>query len=309
LDSAVGQLGEEAVCAAVTAQLKKQALPSQVKPELVANLPEKPGVYVFEGASGEPLYVGKSINIKARVMSHFSDMKRSDREFRIAQNLTHISTLVTEGELGALLKESQLIKALQPLHNRRLRNRVDMWVAYREFDQDGYYRLRLDRTQSLDPEEFANVMRIYRSRKQAEEHLIMAAAGHGLCRKLLGIEKGPGSCFASQLGKCEGACRQSEPNLEYNLRFMEAFANAEGSEWPFAGAIGINEGAVTYVFDKWCLRAEISESEEGALKAKMHKPELDLDVYHILRSYLRSATNVRRVRELPEHWVEAASSY
>jgi DNA polymerase-3 subunit epsilon len=308
LDSAVRGLGTDAVYAAVTAQLKKQALPAHVPPQLVANLPEKPGVYVFEGAAGEPLYVGKSVNIRSRVMSHFSDMKRSDREVRIAQNVTHISTLVTEGELGALLKESQLIKALQPLHNRRLRHRVDMWVAFREFDNHGYYRLRLERTPSIDPEEFGGVLRIYRSRKQATEHLIIASAGHRLCRKLLAIERGDGCCFARQLGKCEGACEALEPNLEYNLRFMQAFANAEGSEWPFGGAVGICEGAVTFVFDKWCLRAEIAENDDGDMKVKFYQPDLDLDVYHILRSYLRTAVNMKKVRELPEHWMEAAAN-
>jgi len=65
--------------------------------------------------------VGKSLNLKDRILSHFSAQSREFKEHRLAQNLTAIDTLPTAGDLHAQLLESSLIKSLKPLFNRQLR--------------------------------------------------------------------------------------------------------------------------------------------------------------------------------------------
>ena len=82
-------------------------------------LPDAPGVYVFHGEEGDtlPLYIGKSVRIRSRVLSHM----RNPEEARLLRQARRISHTLTGGEVGALLLESRLIKQLQPLHNRRLR--------------------------------------------------------------------------------------------------------------------------------------------------------------------------------------------
>ena len=39
-------------------------------PSLIEGLPRGPGVYIFHGEGALPLYIGKSIDIRARVLSH-----------------------------------------------------------------------------------------------------------------------------------------------------------------------------------------------------------------------------------------------
>jgi DNA polymerase-3 subunit epsilon len=67
------------------------------------------------------LYIGKSINIRGRVLSHFADDHRSGKEMRMSQEVADIEAIETSGELSALLLESHLIKERQPLYNRMSR--------------------------------------------------------------------------------------------------------------------------------------------------------------------------------------------
>ncbi|MCB5392478.1 hypothetical protein LIP47_17190, partial [Eggerthella lenta] len=64
-----------------------------------------------------PLYIGKSINIRSRVLSHL----RTQDEAAMLRQSRRISWICTAGEIGALLLEARLIKEQQPLFNKRLR--------------------------------------------------------------------------------------------------------------------------------------------------------------------------------------------
>jgi excinuclease Cho len=91
--------------------------PEHLRPWLEA-LPRQPGVYLFHGESDTlPLYIGKSVNIRSRVLSHL----RTPDEAAMLRQSRRITWQRTAGELGALLLEAQLIKEQQPLFNKRLR--------------------------------------------------------------------------------------------------------------------------------------------------------------------------------------------
>lgn len=93
------------------------AYPEHLRPWLEA-LPKQPGVYLFHGESDTlPLYIGKSVNIRSRVLSHL----RTPDEAAMLRQARRITWQRTAGELGALLLEAQLIKEQQPLFNKRLR--------------------------------------------------------------------------------------------------------------------------------------------------------------------------------------------
>ncbi|KMQ80334.1 DNA polymerase III epsilon subunit [Candidatus Burkholderia pumila] len=74
-------------------------------------LPSTPGVYLFHGDDAMPLYVGKSINLRQRVASHFSGDHRLAKDLSISQAIRRIECRETVGELGALLLEAKLVKA------------------------------------------------------------------------------------------------------------------------------------------------------------------------------------------------------
>jgi DNA polymerase-3 subunit epsilon len=98
------------------------------RPHLSA-LPHDPGVYIFRDADGRPLYVGKSIDLRTRAAAHFSAGASWTSEAE------HVDHQATESELGALLLEDRLIKALRPPGNVRGKAEPDGFV---------YLRCRLD---------------------------------------------------------------------------------------------------------------------------------------------------------------------
>ena len=98
------------------------------RPDL-SGLPKDPGVYVFRDADGHPLYVGKSVCLRTRASSHFT------RPGEWTGQAEQVDYEATESELGALVLENRLIKALRPQGNQRLKKPADGLV---------YLRCRLD---------------------------------------------------------------------------------------------------------------------------------------------------------------------
>ena len=105
--------------AAVQAQMVAPNLPAGLSAEALDAIPEAPGVYLFYDERGALLYVGKSVDLHARVRSHFSGDHRLAKDMRITQQVTRVEWIETAGELGALLNESRVIKELLPLKRER----------------------------------------------------------------------------------------------------------------------------------------------------------------------------------------------
>ena len=200
-------------------QRRLPSLPAHLDPGMIQALPATPGVYLMHGENDLPLYIGKSVNIRARVMSHFQADHRDDREMRLAQQVRRIDWQKTAGDLGAQLLEARLVKERQPIMNRRLRRagRLVGWSWPMTAS-----RPELCRADTLTGREAETMMGLFRSARDARQALQQIAADQGLCLRLLGLEKGRGACFASQLGRCRGACQGDEPLTEHAARQADA---------------------------------------------------------------------------------------
>ncbi len=84
-------------------------------------LPATNGIYIFKTPT-EILYVGKSVNIRARVHSHIENAKNSVKEAKIIDNSTQIEYGITDSEFTALLLESSLIQKFHPKYNVQWRD-------------------------------------------------------------------------------------------------------------------------------------------------------------------------------------------
>ncbi len=85
------------------------------------------GVYTLFDAAGLALYVGKSVNLRSRLLTHLHTGTGIDNPRRhLAFAVAGFAVRETEGELLALLLEDALIKALAPRENTRQRD-------YREY--------------------------------------------------------------------------------------------------------------------------------------------------------------------------------
>lgn len=80
------------------------------------NLPATNGIYIFK-RNEEFLYIGKSVNIKARVLSHVENARSDAKEEAIVTQATALQTVITDSEFMALLLESRLIQTHHPKYN------------------------------------------------------------------------------------------------------------------------------------------------------------------------------------------------
>ncbi len=269
------------------------ALPPQLDTN-VADIPDSPGVYLFYGEGVLPLYVGKSVKLRSRVMAHFSAAGREPRELRIAQEIRRIEWIETAGELGALLLEARLVKQHQPLHNRQLRRNNSLCAWRLDANPNARPLLTLVRGAELSPQQFANLYGPYRSKNQALSHLRELAEQHSLCLQALGLESGKGRCFAHQIGHCQGVCCGQEAPERHHLRLQMALAADKLRAWPFAGPVGLREhNARTgrsdlHLFEHWCHLATVHSDEElaDALQNRTDVLAFDLDSYRLALKYL-----------------------
>jgi DNA polymerase-3 subunit epsilon len=105
----------------------------------------------------------------------------------------------------------------------------------------------------------------------------------------MGLESGPGSCFALQLGRCRGACVGREPPALHDARLQLALASLRIRSWPFDGPVGIREraadgpGTLLHVVDRWQhLGTARDESEVAELLRARTGHGFDPDAYRIV---------------------------
>jgi DNA polymerase-3 subunit epsilon len=246
------------------------------------------------------LYVGKSINLRSRVMAHFTGDHRDSRDMKIAQQVQRVDWIETAGELGALIEEARLVKELAPVYNRRLRRTADL-CAWHWRAEDPASPPRLVTARELDETAFGDLYGLFRSRSAALETLREIAVAHQLCPIVLGLEKGAGSCFAHQLKRCRGACVGKETRLAHGLRLGAALAQLRMRPWPFKGRVGVREvrAGALIVLDRWCYLGTVS-SEAGLAELALERPQpaFDLDTYKILTRFFASSRRDYQVVEL-----------
>lgn len=292
----------EMIQAAVDKAQKRPSIPTGLSAEILDTLPETPGVYIFYGESGLPLYVGKSVNIRDRVLSHFSADHTSSTELKITQQIKSIETIQTEGELGALLKEAYLVKKMQPLYNRKLRQKNKLLVLKYAQNEDGYFYCSFGIQESIDPLEIDKIIGVFRSKKSLQEFLFTVAKEHQLCEKLLGVDKTVSSCFGYRLGRCKGACNNKEKPLFYNFRFMNILGKMKFKKWPFEQPIIIDDysddGTTcdSFIIDNWCVLGKVNS--EGTKMDTLLDVGFDLDTYKILNSCLNKPKYSKHLRPI-----------
>ncbi len=290
---AMRELGQTKVLHTFNDLLKGSSLPTALDATLLDDLPESPGVYLFYGESVTPLYIGKSINIRSRVMSHFSSDHASTKEMRIGQEVKHVEWIETAGEFSALLLESRLVKERKPIYNRQLRRERQL-CSWRIADSPNIKPLvTLVREDEFDPSNIGQLFGTFRTKRQATEVLRQIIDMNNLCVKAIGLETGSGACFGHQLKRCLGVCVGKEkPEIHY-LRLQQALATHRLKSWPYDGPIGIRESdnlsakTALHVFQNWCHIGTVQEeSELHELMNSKSAQTFDLDTYKLLSKEL-----------------------
>ena len=284
---AVQEKGLAAFESNIELQLRTKSLPPHVDEAMVSQLPEGPGIYIFRDESGLPLYVGKSVNIRQRVKSHFTSDTRIVKEMKLSQRSYSIDHVSTETEVEALLLESAQVKELQPLFNRKLRRATKQSVLINDYDEHGYLRLSIESQDLNELTDTSNMYGVYTSRQKAKSNLDSLTKTFQLCPKLMSLEKAKSECFRHRLGMCKGACIQKEPSELYNRRAELALTHSRIESWPFKSKIAVKiSNTKSLIVDQWIIEGIMHHEFEPTIERL--SSGFDIDTYKILRRFIRS---------------------
>ena len=123
----------------------EQWLPLNLEKTVIDKLPGRPGVYYFHNNKDKIIYVGKAINLKKRVSSHFTHNDPDPKRQNFIRNVHKVSYRQCATELEAIVLESTEIKRLWPRYNKSQKQPNQRFALYSFEDNKGYLRLAIDK--------------------------------------------------------------------------------------------------------------------------------------------------------------------
>ncbi|MCC6600712.1 MAG: GIY-YIG nuclease family protein [Crocinitomicaceae bacterium] len=144
--------GEEMLMQMISQRNSDAFLPNHISEDEYHSLPEKVGVYYFYDNRGKPIYIGKAVNIKKRVHSHFRDAQGNKRLQDFLREIHRIDFHLTGNELIALLMEDAEIRKYWPRYNSAQKKKANKFSVFEYIDQRGYLRLGINKVStSISP--------------------------------------------------------------------------------------------------------------------------------------------------------------
>jgi len=180
---------------------------------LLKSLPTKPGVYVYKNASGKVIYVGKAVNLRARVRSYFHDSaQHSPKVRRLVSEIADVEFIVSRSELEALLLENTLIKQHQPRYNVRLKD--DKRYPYIKVHwQDPFPRVTTTRHIVEDGARYFGPYTMAAAAYQTLD-LVRRIFPYLTCTRVI-TGRDERACLYYHIGRCAGPCIGAVSQAEY----------------------------------------------------------------------------------------------
>ena len=194
---------------------RQATLPPGLPKDVFDQLPEQTGIYYFRGEKDQIIYVGKALNIKKRVLSHFYSKK--NREVALCQQTLNITFELTGSELLALLYESAEIKRHYPIYNRAQRRNNEGFAIFSYEDRSGLLHLAWNNLKNVP----VPIVKLYNT-TECRQFLEQVCEKFELCPKYCHLQSNVNACFHYQIKKCKGVCRNEESIETYNERVNRA---------------------------------------------------------------------------------------
>jgi len=188
------------------------------KRHLAEHLPTAPGVYVFRDATGRPLYVGTSKDIRSRVRHYFVASEQRSRMAEMVALADRVDAIVCAHVLEAEVRELRMIAEHKPPYNRR--SRFPEHGAWLKLTAEPFPRLSLVRTVREDGGTYLGPFGSRRSVERA-----MAAVHDALplrqCTDRLPATAAGGAgktaCALAEMDRCGAPCEGRISPEEYGV--------------------------------------------------------------------------------------------
>ncbi len=176
-------------------------------------LPAKPGCYLMKDAEGNVIYVGKAVNLRARVRSYFQAAAGlSPKTARLVAHIADLEWIVTPSELEALILENNLIKRHRPRYNVRLRD--DKTYPYIKIHwQDAYPKVTITRRMEQDGARYYGPFTSSWAVQQTLDVLRRIFPYLTCDREITGRDERP--CLYYHIRRCAGPCIGAVSQEEY----------------------------------------------------------------------------------------------
>ncbi|KMQ51806.1 Excinuclease ABC subunit C [Chitinispirillum alkaliphilum] len=198
--------------------------------EQINRFPTGPGVYIMKDTLGEPLYIGKAVNLKSRVRSYFFDSHEDRIQIPVMLNkLHHIDWIATNNETEALILEANLIRKHKPHYNVDLRD--DKHFPYLKVTiQEPFPRLLIVRKVIKDGSVYFGPYTDVRSMRKIADYAKRIFKLRD-CHKVLPGKKPVRPCINYSMKRCSGPCGEKISQEEYRenvsdlIRFLKGKRN------------------------------------------------------------------------------------
>jgi len=291
------EVGEEEIQGKLAINIS--GLHTDLDKSIIENLPEDTGVYYFRDEKGALIYIGKSKNIRQRVLAHFYNTS-TRKALEMKNRIAHIDYLLTGSELVALLKESDEIKKHQPHYNRAQRRMMQHYGIYLKTNEKGYLGIHIGKTSRVRESPLTTFATIDR----AKSYLYALTAKYELCQTFNDLYSNAGNgCFHFEVGNCQGACIGQELPDSYNFRVQKALKSFTFRDETFVvidEGRTIDERAIVIVEKGVYLGFGFIEINEPIKDLQGFKDEIEYyadnhDVRQILTTYLRTQKVKKRI--------------
>lgn len=196
---------------------RESYLPNHLQASDVEGLPQEPGVYYFHDAKDKVIYVGKAVNLRKRVTSHFSNNSVSSRKQEMMRNVHRVSFERCGSEFMASVWESIEIKRLWPAYNKSQKNMEFGFGLCTYEDRNNILRIGIERQRRhLRPIHTFNLL--------IEGHNLIRemVKEFKLCPKYCFLQTSQDPCTGLEEGYCKGVCEGKEKKDRYNERVQQA---------------------------------------------------------------------------------------
>jgi DNA polymerase-3 subunit epsilon len=186
----------------------------RTKRYLSEDLPHAPGVYIFCGADGEALYVGKSKDIRNRVRTYFTASETRPRMTEMVAVAASVTGIECATALEAEVRELRLIAERKPRYNRRSRfPERSSWI---KLTTEPFPRLSLVRHVRDDG---ATYLGPFGSRRLAEAAMaaVYEAVPIRQCTQRLSPTRIRSACILADMGRCGAPCAGRETVAAYAI--------------------------------------------------------------------------------------------
>jgi DNA polymerase-3 subunit epsilon len=269
----------------------------KIKKYILDKLPEECGVYYFLDQDQNIIYIGKSLNMYNRALSHFNTKEQKGR--KMLNELYNVDYVSTGSELIALLMEAEEIKKHKPKFNRK--RKADSFTHSIDWfrDENGIVNFRLvDFGAANDP------LMSFNSYFAARERLETLLDEHNLCLRYCGLTDDDSICFNHQIKKCNGICAGEEEVRQYNKRAEKAlkeyvfsdpdFVIIDRGKGPGEKSVILVEGRKVAGYGYFDTTAQISEPEE--FRSYVKKESYYPDANDLVRGYLKQNPQLKRYK-------------